>query len=56
MFKSIERGPPDPMYDLKRSADEDVSAEKVDLGVGIYRNEEGIYQEPKCIKDVSQLN
>ncbi|QGI79903.1 hypothetical protein CEK25_006632 [Fusarium fujikuroi] len=43
MFSSFRKGPDDPMYFLKRAADQDTSPDKVDLGVGIYRNESGLY-------------
>ncbi|SCV25240.1 related to aspartate aminotransferase, cytoplasmic [Fusarium fujikuroi] len=43
MFSSFRKGPDDPMYFLKRVADQDTSPDKVDLGVGIYRNESGLY-------------
>lgn len=52
MFEKVEKGPPDPMYVLKRQADGDTCPDKVDLGVGIYRNEEGLYQELDCIHQV----
>ncbi|KAH7171685.1 pyridoxal phosphate-dependent transferase [Fusarium sp. MPI-SDFR-AT-0072] len=45
MFSSFRKGPDDPMYFLKRAADQDTSPEKVDLGVGIYRNESGLYSQ-----------
>ena len=51
-FDEVQGGPPDVMYDLKVRADRDAHAEKVDLGVGIYRNGEGLYQELDCIKEV----
>jgi aspartate aminotransferase len=38
---------------LKKNADGDLSPLKVDLGVGIYRNKNGIYQELECVKKVS---
>lgn len=41
------------MYDLKKRADGDTSRLKVDLGVGIYRNEAGVYQELDVVKQVS---
>ncbi|KAG7042642.1 aspartate aminotransferase [Colletotrichum scovillei] len=50
MFGHVQPGPPDPMFTLKRDADNDTSPEKVDLGVGIYRNEEGSYQELEVVK------
>lgn len=53
MFENVQQGPPDPMFDLKKAADSDTSPEKVDLGVGIYRNEEGCYHEMNALKEVS---
>ncbi|KAM6487565.1 aspartate aminotransferase [Trichoderma sp. SZMC 28011] len=50
MLDDIEAGPPDPMYTLKKWADGDTCDQKADLGVGIYRNEAGVYQEMDCIK------
>lgn len=40
------------MYDLKVLADNDTSPLKADLGVGIYRNENGTYHGLSCIKEV----
>jgi aspartate/tyrosine/aromatic aminotransferase len=40
------------MYELKLRADGDTDPNKVDLGVGIYRNEQGLYHELKALKDV----
>ncbi|KAJ6086811.1 hypothetical protein N7467_005725 [Penicillium canescens] len=51
MFKNVQQGPVDPMFDLKKLADNDTSPEKVDLGVGIYRNEYGQYHEMEAIKE-----
>lgn len=53
MFANVQQGPTDPMFDLKNMADNDQSAGKIDLGVGIYRNEEGRYHEMQAIKEVS---
>ncbi|KAJ4327415.1 hypothetical protein N0V84_002187 [Fusarium piperis] len=50
MFKSFQRGPVDQMFILKKKADSDVSPEKADLGVGIYRNETGLYNELSSVK------
>lgn len=52
MFDDVKAGPPDPMFDLKKRADNDVNPSKVDLGVGIYRSEQGGYHELKAIKAV----
>lgn len=56
MFETVERGPRDLMFELKKRADNDLSPEKVDLGVGIYRNELGRYHELGCIKEVTVLS
>jgi aspartate aminotransferase len=52
MFEDVPPGPQDPMFDLKKLADNDISPQKVDLGVGIYRNEQGKYHELQGIKKV----
>ncbi|KAM0544502.1 hypothetical protein ACHAPJ_011796 [Fusarium lateritium] len=49
MFSSFEKGPADPMFFLKNAADQDLSPEKIDLGVGIYRNEAGLYSELEAV-------
>lgn len=53
-FKNLQPGPPDPMFTLKKLADNDTSPQKVDLGVGIYRNEAGLYHELRAVKKVFQ--
>ncbi|KXH57983.1 aspartate aminotransferase [Colletotrichum salicis] len=54
MFEHVQPGPPDPMFTLKRDADNDTSPEKVDLGVGIYRGEEGSYQELDVVRQAKR--
>ena len=51
-FDGMKLGPPDPMYSLKVEADGDLSADKIDLGVGVYRNEQGQYHELKVLSEV----
>ncbi|KAJ3538061.1 hypothetical protein NM208_g6071 [Fusarium decemcellulare] len=55
MFKSFQRGPADPMYFLKKNADEDTFQDKADLGVGIYRNEEGVYSELDAVAQAKTI-
>lgn len=55
MFDDVKNGPPDPMFDLKKRADNDASSGKVDLGVGIYRSEQGKYHELRAVKAVCCL-
>ncbi|CAG8364960.1 unnamed protein product [Penicillium salamii] len=55
MFENVLRGPKDPMFDLKKQADNDNSKNKIDLGVGIYRNEEGSYHELNSVHEVTSV-
>ncbi|CAJ0547378.1 Ff.00g041320.m01.CDS01 [Fusarium sp. VM40] len=55
MFSSFQKGPVDPMYLLKTAADNDVSPQKADLGVGIYRNESGLYSELKTVTKAKKV-
>lgn len=52
LFTSISKPPEDFMNILKHKADTDTHLEKVDLGVGLYRNEQGSYYEFPAIKKV----
>ena len=52
LFLSIPKPPVDFMNILKHKADTDTHLEKVDLGVGLYRNEQGGYYEFPAIKKV----
>ncbi|KAI4600070.1 hypothetical protein KJ359_001171 [Pestalotiopsis sp. 9143b] len=54
MFEHIQAGPSDPMFWLKKRADSDTSPEKVDVGVGIYRNEQGRYQELEVVREAKR--
>jgi aspartate/tyrosine/aromatic aminotransferase len=53
MFEIVQPGPKDFMFELKKRADKDFSPEKIDLGVGIYRNELGGCHELRCVTEVS---
>src|SRR5262245_40744476 len=41
MFERLERMPPDPILGLMAAFRADADARKVDLGVGVYRNDKG---------------
>lgn len=56
MFDNIPPGPADPFFHLKKKADEDDHPDKVDIGVGIYRSEQGTYQELAVVKRVIMPN
>ncbi|KAL1869957.1 hypothetical protein Daus18300_005418 [Diaporthe australafricana] len=55
MFENVLPGPPDPIFFLKKRADDDVSPNKVDLGVGVYRNEQGGYHELEAVKRAKRI-
>ena len=41
MFQTIERRPPDPILGLSAAYKSDTNPNKVDLGVGVYKDEAG---------------
>ncbi|KAK7715100.1 hypothetical protein SLS64_003797 [Diaporthe eres] len=55
MFENVPPGPPDPIFTLKKLADGDLSPNKVDLGVGVYRNEQGGYHELEAVKRAKKI-
>ncbi|KAJ0118926.1 hypothetical protein J7T55_013182 [Diaporthe amygdali] len=55
MFENVLPGPPDPIFTLKKLADGDLSPNKVDLGVGVYRNEQGGYHELEAVKRAKRI-
>lgn len=50
MFQSIERRPPDPILGLSAAYKNDTNPKKVDLGVGIYKDEAGNCPVMKAVK------
>lgn len=52
LFANIRKSTVDPMNILKHKADKDTTPSKVDLGVGVYRNENGSYYEFPAIRKV----
>lgn len=54
-FQDVPQGPPDPVYILKNAVDADKSPEKVDLGVGVYRNEQAQYNELGAIREAKTI-
>ena len=55
MFRSVPESPADPVYLLSQRVRADTAPEKVDLGVGVYRNERGQYHELRALKAVRGL-
>jgi aspartate aminotransferase len=52
LFANIPKSTVDPMNILKHKADRDTTPGKVDLGVGVYRDENGNYYEFPSIRKV----
>lgn len=52
-FSEVPKGPLDPINILKRQYDEDTTPSKVDLGVGVLRDEKGRCYEIPVIQEVS---
>ncbi|MDR2213291.1 MAG: aspartate/tyrosine/aromatic aminotransferase [Pseudomonadales bacterium] len=50
MFQSIERRPPDPILGLSAAYKNDSNPKKVDLGVGVYKDEAGNCPVMKAVK------
>lgn len=56
MFRTVPPSPADPVYLLSQRVREDTAPEKVDLGVGVYRNEKGQYHELRALKAVCMIS
>ena len=52
LFSDVPTGPPDPMFHLKKASDSDLSPQKIDVGIGVYRGLEPGYHEFKAITKV----
>ena len=55
MFRSVPKGPADPVFILSSKVKADKSPQKIDLGVGVYRNEQGKYNELGVLKQAKQI-
>ncbi len=51
MFQSIERRPPDPILGLSAAYKNDPNPKKIDLGVGVYKDEAGNTPVMKAVKE-----
>jgi aspartate aminotransferase len=54
-FQDVSPGPTDPVYILSKAVKDDKSSAKIDLGVGVYRNEEAQYHELQAIKEAKHI-
>ncbi len=55
MFATIERLPADPILGLIEAFEKDTNPNKIDLGVGVYRNEQGITPILQSVKEAEAL-
>ncbi|KAL1652683.1 hypothetical protein SLS61_004663 [Didymella pomorum] len=55
MFRSVLKGPADPVFILSSKVKADSSPSKIDLGVGVYRNEQGRYNELGVLKQAKEI-
>lgn len=53
LFADVRKGTADPIQDLNKQFAANLSPDKVDLGAGVYRNEEGQYHHLNVIKKVT---
>ncbi|GAL03269.1 aspartate aminotransferase [Photobacterium aphoticum] len=54
MFKHLAAAQPDPILSLSVAFREDMRAEKVDLGIGVYRNDQGITPVMQAVQQAQQ--
>ena len=54
MFESIEKRPPDPILGLSAAYNRDPNPDKIDLGVGVYKDEEGKTPVMAAVKEAEQ--
>lgn len=54
MFQTIERRPPDPILGLSAAYKSDTNPNKIDLGVGVYKDEEGRTPVVSAIKKAEE--
>src|SRR5690606_23258433 len=54
MFQTIEKRPPDPILGLSAAYQQDPNPNKVDLGVGVYKDESGITPVMQAVKIAEQ--
>ena len=51
IFKDIQEAPPDPIFGANRAFQNDPAEKKVNLTIGVYRDEKGQPHKFKCVKD-----
>lgn len=54
-FERIEQAPADPILGLTEAYKADPRPEKINLGVGVYQNEQGVTPVMNCVKSAEQI-
>jgi len=54
IFANLEKLPPDPILGVTTAFRADPSADKIDLGVGVYRDDEGNTPVPAAVRDAER--
>ncbi|MFM7432658.1 MAG: aminotransferase class I/II-fold pyridoxal phosphate-dependent enzyme, partial [Gammaproteobacteria bacterium] len=54
MLETLTRVPPDPILGVSAAFQKDESPDKVDLGVGVYKDEAGKTPVPRAVKRAEQ--
>src|SRR5262245_44805668 len=55
LFAALKQQPPDQLLSLIKEFERDPRSEKIDLGVGMYRNEEGVTQIMRAVKAAERV-
>lgn len=54
-FQNVKKETPDPIQDLMKAIVADCRPDKIDLGAGVYRNEQGLYHEFSTIRKAKAI-
>src|SRR5260221_3284683 len=55
LFAMLKKKPPDPLLSLIAQFRDDPRKQKIDLGVGVYRDANGITPVMRCVKEAERL-
>ena len=54
MFEQVEAAPPDPIIGLTEAFKNDTHPEKINLGVGVYKDQSGLTPILECVKEAER--
>lgn len=55
IFEHVPAARADPTFELRVRLDHDASSEKIDLGAGVYRDENGDYYELEAVRELRSV-